>query len=209
MNKKRLFLIIFIPTLLFIAIIIAAILNFISPKSYISLSVAPENVVITVDNKQKINAKNGDTITVSPGSHAILISQDNFDSYTAKISLSQNETKNILAALNPKNDSARQLLNNSNSNKIVQESYNQTSKQQKEILSKNYPLINKLPVYTRSYVISACESQKYPGDSTKIAICITTTTDEAKPYALKKIQSLGFNPTDYEIIWKNDAVRYE
>lgn len=207
-EKKKLILIVSVVGLFLLALIVLFIVDTIKPKSYLELAVAPERFYISVDDGRKTSKKSGDKMTVSPGNHKITISQDEFDEYTTEISVDEDETKRVLVSLNPTTDAAVQSLSNDSSNQIMQEVHNQENQQRKAILEENYPLITHLPITTRSYIIAPCPSLQYPNDDTKTAICITTTTDEAKPFAIKAITDLDFDLDDYEIIWQNDPVRY-
>jgi hypothetical protein len=96
----------------------------------------------------------------------------------------------------------------------------------------NYPLAAEAQrLNSRLYTAGICESKKYPGDDLKIAICIyvqdpeisssysnntldaqgirDALKDRYSPYVNKQITSLGYNPSDYEIIYiDNNADRY-
>jgi hypothetical protein len=196
MKKK----IISISTAIIIIIASLFVYNAVIPKSYIKISVAPQDVKITLNNNVR-SVKNGDTITVNPGEYKITISQDNFESYSTTITVGNHQTSELLAALKPQNDTANNLLLNNDSQTVMQQFYGKSADTQTDTIKKSFPIIDILPIQARLYTISACQSKKYPNDTTKLALCAEESQPGLDPYILKDISSRGFNPSDYEIIF--------
>lgn len=197
MNKK---IIIVASGAVFALIIGILIYSFAIPKAYIQFSIAPENVFMDINGSSK-TLKNGDKLRLAPGSYKITLSASGFSSYSKDITLVNNQTTELLAALTPQTDAAKQLLLNDGSQAILQRINGQQTADNNAILLKNYPIVSILPIQARLYSIAACASEKYPGDSTKIALCVTESEAGLDPYVLKDISSRGYNPNDYEIIW--------
>lgn len=196
MNKK----IIISAVAVFVLIIGILIYSFAIPKAYIQLSVAPENVFMNINGSSK-TLKNGDKLRLAPGDYKITLSASGFSSYSTDITLVNNQTTELLAALTPQTDAAKQLLLNDRSQAVLQRYNGQQAAANNSIVLKNYPIVSILPIQARLYSITACPSQKYPSDSTKIALCVAESEDGLDPYVLKDISSRGYNPSDYEIIW--------
>ena len=197
MNKK----IIIVTASAFIVMIVGILVySFDIPKAYIQFSVAPENISMDINGSSK-SLKNGDKLRFAPGDYKITLSANGFLSYSTDITLVNNQTTELLAALTPQTDAAKQLLLNDRSQAILQRINGQKAAVNNTILLKNYPIISVLPIQARLYSIDACASQKYPSDSTKIALCITESQPDLDPFVLKDISSRGYNPNDYEIIW--------
>lgn len=197
MIKKRT---VIIGAVIFTLIIISLVVYSQIPRSYIKFATAPQQVTVSVDkNKQSVN--NGDTISVTPGNHDITVSRDGFESYTKEVNLTNGQAIEFLVALNPLTDTAKQLLTDDKSQAVIQRFYGDIIIKQTNDTIKNNPILNILPIQARLYNILACPSQKYPHDTTKIALCINETNSSLEPYVLQDIQSRGYNPSDYEIIW--------
>ena len=196
MNKK----IIIAGSILLITLIGVLVYNLITPKAYIKFAVAPEQVIVTSTNLNK-TVKNGDGLTLAPGSYKITISHDGFISSSVDINIKNHETQEILMALTPQTDASKQLLLSDAAQAVMQRYYGKVRDETTKKLLINYPIIDILPIQARLYTISACPSQKYPNDTTKIALCVIESQSGLDPYVLKDILSRGYNPSDYEIIW--------
>ncbi len=197
MNKK----IIISASGLFVAIIISILVySFIIPKAFIQFSIAPENVFLDINGSSKA-IKNGDKLRLAPGDYKIILSASGFSTYSKDVVLANNQNFELLVALTPQTDAAKQLLLNDSSQAIMQRFYGKQASIDNNIILKNYPLVSILPIQARLYSIAACPSQKYPNDNTKIAICVTESQDGLDPYVLKDISSRGYDPNNYEIIW--------
>lgn len=197
MTRKNIVILSLIATAILIVI---AIVYFTYPISYIKFSTAPQQVIVAVDGK-KYTINNSNTITVSPGSHTISVSQNEFSTYIKEITTKNRQTSEFLVALSPLTDAAKNKLTDSNSQSIIQRFYGNVYLKQTDELTKKYPILNILPIQARLYIVSACPSKKYPNDNTKLALCVTETQSELQPYVLKDIQAHGYDPSNYEIIW--------
>lgn len=197
MNKRNIIIGIIVTALL----IVAAVIYFIIPRSYIKFETAPQQVSVLIDGKNKYSITNGDTISITPGNHTVSVSQDEFGPYIKEINIKNRQTNDFLVALKPLTDAAKGLLTNNDSDAIVQRFYGKIYIQQTDNMTKNYPILGILPIQARLYIISACPSKQYPDDQTKIALCVDTNQSGLEPYILEDIQSRGYNPSDYEIIW--------
>ena len=185
----------------FIALVIGILVySFVIPKAFIQFSIAPENVFMNINGSSK-TVKNGDKIRLTPGDYKITLSASGFSSYSKDLTLKNNQTVELLAALTPQTEAAKQLLLNDSSQAVMQRFYGQQASAQNDIILKNYPIISILPIQARLYSIAACPSQKYPNDSTKVALCVTESQPGLDPYVLKDIASRGYDPNNYEIIW--------
>lgn len=200
MSRRNLFIISIIIGLAFIAIVVYSLI----PKTYIKLATAPQSVKISIDNSETRSVKNGDSIRIEPGRHTITVSQNEFRSYTKEIDTKNGQTTEFVVALTPLTNAAKKLLEDSKSQIVVQRFYGEIYIQQTNKITKNYPILSILPIQARLYIVSACMSQKYPDNPTKIALCVDYKQQDfdIKPYVLEDIQSRGYNPVDYEIIWQ-------
>lgn len=182
---------------------IALCVYFLIPKTYIIFSVAPGQVTISINGKPKQTVNNKDTVMVSPGHYSIVVTRDEFESYTGELDVKSGNTTEFLVALNPQTDAARALLQDDASQAIIQRFHGNALTNDTEKITTTYPIISVLPIDARLYTVYACQSVKYSNDNTKIAVCVDLYQDGLIPYVLKDIQSRGYNPSDYEIIYVN------
>jgi len=182
---------------------IGSIVYFLIPKSYIVFQVAPEQVAVLIDNKDRKNITNGDSITVAPGKHTITVFRDEFNPSTTNINIRNGETTEIVAALIGLTENAKKLLNNDKSNSVIEKSTGIRMDKQVELTAELNPIMSILPIENRNYVISSCPSQLYPSNPNKIALCVDIPSDDFIVDVKADIKSRGFDPEQYEYIWNN------
>jgi hypothetical protein len=201
MNKNQKRAIVVIITAVVVIIVSAVIYNLI-PRSHLTLYLAPEEGTLSIDSKIQ-SVKNGQVITLSPGKHTVVFSHNEFDSLSQDITTTNGQTLDFIAVLNPLTDAARALLQSAGAQAVIERFTSKVQVSQTNNLLKNYPILSILPINARLYTINSCQSQKYPDDSTKLALCVDEYHDGLGPYVLKDITSRGYNPADYEIIYIN------
>jgi len=203
MNRKKI--IIFFIVILVITII-SCVVYFIIPKTTITFAVAPTQVNVKIDNNKSISIKNKDKINISAGKHTIIISQNEFKSYTTEVNLIKDKNKEILAALKPLTSNAQTLINKDENQAVVQRFYGDLSKQREQNIKDNFPVLAILPYTSQSFSMKMCKSKKYPNDNTKIALCIIMhrNNENIKNIAIKMLKNKGYYRDDYEIIWSQD-----
>ena len=189
---------------MFSALIIGLIINALIPRATILFSVAPHNITVSINGKTQ-SVTNGQKISVSPGTISLTLSRSEFKDYSEQIQIKNGETQEVLYALTPLTDAAKQLLNTDESQQIIQRIGNNTIQAGAADLAKKYPILNILPINDKFYTILPCDSVKYPGDKTKVAICVKLYDMQAKQSALDDMTNRGFNPTDYETIFIDNS----
>lgn len=198
-KKKQLRIIIAITAV----IIVGAIIYAVYPRTQLLIQSAPKSVDIKIDNSAVKHVNRGDKVSVSKGNHTIVVSQDDFSSYTTNITVKFGETKEFLVALDPQTDAARELISDQTSQDIIQRFYGNKLSNQTDQLNKDYPILKVLPINARLYRVYPCASQKYPNDATKIAICVDTSQDGLEPYIAKDFASRGYDINNYEVIYSD------
>jgi hypothetical protein len=201
-NKQKILIVVIAVALLVLGFIYLFI-----PKTQLTLAIAPLKANIQVDNGKKTEMNNGDKLTVSPGTHKITISEDEFSQYQTTVTVKRGETQELLVALTPNTSAAQNLLNNPTAQEIVQRFGGKQLTTQTAKIDNNYPFLKELPIEARLYSIHPCASQKYPDDSTKIAICVDSNIDTPtiKPYIENEFTSRGYKSSDYEVIYTSDV----
>ena len=188
----------------FCVFIIGLVVYSLVPKTQLLFSVAPHQVMVNFDGQNR-QVTSGSKIGVKPGTYKITVSRDQFDSYNLSVTVASGKTSEVLVALDPQTDAAKELLNNKESQDIIQRFNGNKMDDYQQQLKKDFPIINILPIQQRLYYIYPCQSQKYPKDTTKLAICVDITADEVKPYVETYIQSKGYDLNNYEVIWNNQS----
>lgn len=178
-------------------VIIGSLLYLFIPKASLLMSIAPEEATVTI-NGGVHQVKTGDRLTVAPGTLTITIARDGFDTYTEKRTIKNGENVEILQALTPKTDEARTLLQTTKSQAIIQRIAGNTMKTATDQLDKDYPILSILPIQEKYYSITTCKSQKYPNDTSKVAICVYLYDMEAQQMATDEVKQKGFDLNNYE-----------
>ena len=199
MIRKQIVLVIIISAALIAALITYALW----PKTTIKLEIAPLTAQLQIDGEKTKQVDNGDNVSVKPGEHKFILSQDGFTSYSKTITVEKGKETEVLIALKAETDAAQQLLSSDEAQAIVQRFNGNVIKKETNDLTTNYPILKVLPITARLYSIQPCDSLKYPNDKTKIAICIDSNTETAliKPYVEKDVQSHGYDLKDYEEVY--------
>lgn len=186
----------------FVGLIIigAAAWYLLTPRSTITLALAPETTTLKYGDTTK-QVKDGQSFNIKPGKYTFTFSRNEFSTVTEQVDVKNGQKLEVLIALTPLTDNARSIINsNPKSVRITQGYASRIVSRQAQEAAKNNPLLTKLPLGGKDYYIYACASVKYPKDATKQAICIDTLTDTSLPHALQAIKTAGFDPSTYEIL---------
>ena len=174
------------------------------PKTQLLFSVAPHQVTVNFDGQNR-QVTSGSKLGVKPGTYNITVSRDQFDSYTLSVTVASGKTAEVLVALNPQTDAAKALLNNKESQDIIQRFNGNKMDNYEQTVNNSFPIIKILPIQQTFYYIYPCQSQKYPNDHSKLAVCIQITNDQDKPGIAAYVQSKGYDLNNYEVIWINTS----
>ncbi|MFY9228239.1 MAG: PEGA domain-containing protein [Candidatus Microsaccharimonas sp.] len=185
--------------LAFVVIVIIVIINAITPRATIIFSLAPSEATVSINGKKQ-GIKNQQSVTVSPGELTIITSRSEFADDTQKITIKNGETYNIIVILSAQTDAARALLQTPESQQVMEQRTGRELQKATEQANEKYPILGVLPINDKYYTILPCSSEKYPDDTSKVAVCIKLYNPEARQSALDEITSRGFKLEDYEII---------
>jgi len=199
MSRRQI--IIVLGGLIFIGLIAWAVIYSIVPRASLSLALAPETGLLSIDGGSPQSVINKQIITVAPGKHKVTFSRDEFKSYSTDVTVANKQSQEVIIALDPLTDAASKLLLTADAQEVIQRFVNLNMIKSTNQLNKDYPILNSLPIQARLYIINPCPSVKYPNDHTKIALCVDVAQPGLEPYVDQDISSRGFNPADYEIIF--------
>lgn len=186
--------------------LIALIVYSLIPRATIILSVAPEQFTVSI-NGVKREADTGEIVTVSPGEIEVTLSRDEFDTYTERVVVKNGERKEILVALTAQTPAAELLLKTDKSQEIIQRITGKKIEQGTKELGEKNPILKELPIRERFYTIIACNSEKYPDDKTKFAICIQLFDLDARQSAIDNLRLRGYSLDDYEFIFVDSTYK--
>ncbi len=204
MNKK--ISIIVISVIVVLLLVVGFFVLNSSTSTGVNITIAPDDSRVFIDSKAAHIGINKTT----PGKHTVEVKRGNFYSSTVDFTSIKNEVVELPIGLTPSNTEGEKVKNK-NSDKyleldglISKQVENESSK-----IANEYPIVTDLPkdispIFRIDYGIS----KRFPDDPTKIAIYISSDNPADKIAAIKYIYIMGYDPSDYEIIFeelKNDA----
>lgn len=189
-------------TIIFVAFVLLFFtLNRNNGKYLVDVVVIPKDAKITLDKNQTIG--NGENY-ITAGKHSISATRQGFESDSQIFIVDKTNDNKAWLVLNSNSDVGKEYIKShqeefTGMEKLADERYEADSQ---KLLDK-YPIINNLPKdMLPLYRIDYGASIKYPGDQTKIALIISYDNPTDKSAAIKSIYEMGYDPSDYEIIFK-------
>lgn len=164
-------------------------------------SAVPNDANVTIDGGGVgSNSKNG----VTPGKHTVVAKRKGFEDKSQEVEVKQGETKIIRLLMTPNDQTGYDWMRSHPDLAVEYEGQQgQAFDEQSQKTTDANPLIPNLPEIHPTWRVDYGKSVAYPNDPNKVAIIITYGGSEIdKQNALNWIKSLGFNPADYEIIYK-------
>lgn len=180
-------------------VIVGLVIYNLIPRSTIVFAVAPEEVTVVINGDER-TIQNGQSITVAPGEIILEIKRDEFEPAGETFVIENRETREVLIALEPLTEAARELLLNDGSQLVIQRIGGKRVEAGAAQLAEKYPIINDLPINERFYTITMCDSEREDAESGDLAVCIKLFELQARQSALNDIERLGYSLEDYEII---------
>lgn len=163
-------------------------------------SIIPDDINVTVDGKK---VKSNANVGVNPGKHTVEAKREGFVDKKIEVDLKKNEVRKIDLSLLPKNAVGYTWLQeNKNAVRDLEAKTGQAYDDAAQQGVKANPLIQYLPMLRRDWRIDYGASQKEPTNPKAVSIIITYVTEGSKQNALTWIRDQGFDPKDYEIIYK-------
>jgi len=199
-NRNRLIAIASVVLIAFILLIAMAVYHYTNSigKVSVKISVAPADSTLSIDG----NRVAGSTVLVKPGEHTLVASRQDF--VTATYKFNTENTTEIPVSLVADNASGQAYITSHRSDflnvgQIGSSQYDTNSTD----LANNYPIVSQLPLdISPEYKIDYDASKKYPNNPSRIALIISANTAITRRAALQAIYTLGYDPSDYEIIFQ-------
>ncbi len=190
-----------------IVLVIVGLLGFASWQVWLRLShgtlqltTSPTDAIVTIDNTQKTNAG---SISLVAGKHTIEVSRDSFKSVRFDMTITTNKTvaRDVFLDFTDAASATAWATQNPDQAREREAQAGKSITNNGDKLMANDPILARLPYISSSYRIDYGTSVKYPDDPNAIALYIYTAAADAKAKAIAWMESQGFNPNDYEIIY--------
>lgn len=170
-----------------------------SQEAKINIYVLPEDSTVKVDS-QIVKKR---SIYVKPGEHTVEASKTGFRTDKRKVSVKKKDVIDLYLLPYPVSQEALNWLRQNPDVQRLREEYAAHNVAQIQAkLKEKYPILEILPIVTPYYRIDYGVSEKNPDDPESIALYITSATEANKNLALERIKDEGFNPNNYEIVYK-------
>lgn len=169
-----------------------------SNKISLEIDFIPEDAVVSIDGHR---VKRGVTY-LDPGTYEVKASREGFSDYTdSSLILNDSSTERFYTIkMTAESDEAKEWLSNNQEsvNRITKLGYKMID-ERNEYFSKKNPIANHLPYKSFLYSIGHYTD---PTDPEGIIITIDAG-DGYRQAALYRIRQLGFDPTDFNIIFRD------
>jgi hypothetical protein len=188
-----------IAVLIFSSVTLVNYLNQVG-KERINIIVAPSDAVLSLDSKP---IKAGE-LYIEPGKHQLVVRRDNFNQKTVAVNTVKNKVVEVPVWLTPKDIVGENVVKKQQDAFLkVSGTASRQFYEGEEIMTKNNPIIQQLPVVVSPiFRIDYGISKKYPNDPSKIALYISANSALTRQNALYSIYTMRYDPSDYEIIFQ-------
>ena len=186
--------------LLFILVLVLGIEKQQALTAKITVEVVPSGSSLKLDGKGR---KEG-TFSVAPGTHTVSASRDGFAADSKKITVDKGQDKyiGITLASNSPSSADWYIKRPEDSKKVEGISSRNFDQSTLDTHAKN-PFTGHLPYIDRYFRIDYGEPNRAKDKTNSVAIYIRASSAENRQMALSWIRQQGFDPTDYEIVFKN------
>lgn len=166
-------------------------------KTAINVAIFPSDAQVTIDN-QKINPG---TIYLKQGTYDVKASRDGFKSYTTTLTVSPSTRTYTISLESNSQEGDEWVTSHQNDLQHIRELGEKASEESGKAFNDRNPIAMKLPYRTLLYTIGY---QADPSDPSGNSIILTIDAPEGyRQSALYRIRQLGYDPTDFTIIFRN------
>ncbi|MDB5183734.1 MAG: exported protein of unknown function [Candidatus Saccharibacteria bacterium] len=195
-NKRR---IVIVCVVIFALIIGGAIYTYAirQGKTGVVVSAVPSDAQITFNGQSEGNG----TDWVKDGSYTVTAKKDGYQTLTKTVLVSGDKPQNVVAlSLTASSDDAKKWANNHADDYQKNEEYGAIEANVNgQYFSSLNPITSKLPFQDPYFTIGYITNN----DNVSITLTITTPSPRYRFYAVEKIRQLGYDPTDFKIVFKD------
>lgn len=170
-------------------------------SSTINLKFAPKSATATIGSS---GARFGDN-KVRPGTYTVTIAKKGFATYTEKVTVKDGQTVAIAAALVSNDPSTADWYQTHTEDYSIAQSIGDDAADQAHAdMKREFPIAQALPIVGlySTYRVDYGKSQTRTG---KYAVYISYQTEADKQKAIQAVKDAGYNLSDYEVIYTQDA----
>lgn len=183
---------------IFVAIIVWALIAYVTRNGKVAVvvRVVPSNANMVVNNTTTGNG----THYLKPGKYTFIASKDGFEQQKTTTTITSDKEQNVVAiSLIPKSEEAQRWANEHQDEYKKNETYGaiQASNDGKYFTDKN-PITTKLPFTDPYFTIGYT-----PNADNSVTLTVSTTSPRYRFYAVEQIRKLGYDPTDFKIVFKD------
>lgn len=161
-----------------------------------TFAVVPSDAAVTVDGKKMSSG----THWLNAGKYEVVVQKDGFATKKKTINVTNAKKQNVTAiSLNPESEEAKEWAKQHEKDYSKNERYGAIeANAEGQYFSETNPITTELPYKDPYYTIGYM-----PNSDNSIDLTITTESPRYRFYAIEKIRELGYDPTDFKIIFKD------
>lgn len=165
-------------------------------KLPVVVAVVPSDATVIIDNQHYGTG----TQWLKPGTYKISVSKDGFRSSNESTTITDKKSQNVIAvSLKAESDKAKEWAAKHQKDYSSNEQYGAIeASTDGKYFADTHPITTKLPFndpyFTVGYTV---------GDNDSVTLTVSTPSPRYRFYAVEKIRQLGFDPTDYTIVFKD------
>lgn len=161
-----------------------------------TIAVVPSDATVTIDGN-KIGSGNK---WMPAGKYEVVVQKEGFETKKKTVNITDAKEKNIIAvSLTPQSDEAKEWAEKHQKDYSNNERFGAIeASNEGKYFSETNPITTKLPYTDPYYTISYT-----PNADNSVDITIATESPRYRFYAIEKIRELGYDPTDFKIIFKD------
>ena len=194
-HKKRIVLAIALFLVVSIAWVIITFVGRVG-KLPVVVAVVPSNATVTIDNQRYGNG----TQWLKPGTYKVTVSKDGFATSNESTVVTDKKSQNVIAvSLKAESDEAKKWAAEHQKDYASNEQYGAIeASTDGKYFADTHPITTKLPFndpyFTIGYTVD---------DDNSVTLTVATPSPRYRFYAVEKIRQLGFDPTDFKIVFKD------
>lgn len=161
-----------------------------------TFAVVPSDATITADGKKISNG----TQWLVAGKYEIIVQKDGFATEKKSINVTDAKKQNVAAiSLTPESEAAKEWAKTHEKEYSNNERYGALeASSEGKYFSETNPITTKLPFTDPYYTIGYM-----PNTDNSVDLTIATESPRYRFYAIEKIRELGYDPTDFKIVFKD------
>ena len=165
-------------------------------KLPVVVAVVPSNATVTIDNQRYGNG----TQWLKPGTYKVTVSKDGFATSNESTVVTDKKSQNVVAvSLKAESDEAKKWATEHQKEYSSNEQYGAIeASTDGKYFADTHPITTKLPFndpyFTIGYTVD---------EDNSVTLTVATPSPRYRFYAVEKIRQLGFDPTDFKIVFKD------